>query len=623
MPHCTEYLSASLGATLSQFVSASTTEARSWKERRGRWCIFTSAGDNNSIRSWFEGGEPRKWELIVAYYGNNESEFLELRKASTYAFRTKGGKFQNLKKFVAKQPIFFERYSYIWVCDDDIRMSVTQINEAFAITELLGFWIAQPAFDPRGKNSHPLTIYAESQCDYRIVNFIEVGVPIFRQDKLADFLQCYDGSLTGHGIDFWYMNFFGANKLGLVRNLFANLFRPGELGRFAIIDKVQVINPHAEEKGGREIDRLQSPELRRAAWAEVRAKYRLVEFPPTEFVCRKMSDRKPVSVVTRYDVAKLIAAALVPKLANLKVSCVNALLRFHRGLLGTLSRLHRFPPSASTAKPVESRVLVERLGYLPGQRLLIVHADDLAIAHSVNAAIIKGLGTGLINSASVMVPCPWFPEVATFAREHPEADLGIHLTLTSERTACRWGPTVPRTKVPSLVDGQGYFHQTWTHETKISAREVEIELRAQIERAFSLGLRPTHLDSHQSRLHKSGRSLFEIYLRLGREYNLPIVIARDWFAKFPYLQCSLTPRDVVIDRTVTIDDEIQPQEWSTYYRRAIESLQPGITQFVIHPGLDTAELQAFSRERQSWGAAWRQRDFDFFTSLDFHGRTLT
>jgi hypothetical protein len=112
-----------------------------------------------------------------------------------------------------------------------------------------------------------------------------------------------------------------------------------------------------------------------------------------------------------------------------------------------------------------------RLGYGPDQRLLIVHADDLAIAHAVNAAIIKGLGTGLINPASVMVPCPWFPEVAAFAREHPEADLGIHLTMTSERTACRWRPTAPRTEVPSLVDRQGYFHQTWTDATPISTRE--------------------------------------------------------------------------------------------------------------------------------------------------------
>jgi len=264
------------------------------------------------------------------------------------------------------------------------------------------------------------------------------------------------------------------------------------------------------------------------------------------------------------------------------------------------------------------RSRAERLGYEPSQRLLIVHADDLAMAHGVNAAIIKGFGTGLINSASVMVPCPWFPEVAAFARAHPEADLGVHLTLTSEAGACRWGPTAPRTQVRSLVDPQGYFHETWTNATSINAQEVEIELRAQIEKAFSSGLHPTHLDSHQFRLLMSGPLLFDIYLRLGRDYHLPTLIARDWFMHFPYLQRLLTPRDVIIDHIVTMgEDEVPPREWSPYYRRAVERLRPGITQFVIHPGSDTAELQALFTGRWPWGAAWRQLDFDFFTSDEF------
>ena len=298
---------------MSQLVSSSTAAAGLWKRHRGRWCIFTSVGDHNAVRTWLEGGEPRRWDLIIAYYGNNEREFLELRKASDYAFRARGGKFQNLKKFVVQQPSFFERYSYIWVCDDDIRMSVTQINEAFAIAELLGLWIAQPAFRPEGKNSHPLTVYAGAQCDYRIVNFVELGVPIFRRDKLAEFLEFYDGSLTGWGIDFWYMNFFGANKLGSAANLISSFFRPSELGRFAIIDRVQVINPHPQEKGGSEIDRLQPRDLRVAMWEEVKAKYRLAEFPIRSFVRCKIDDRKVGSALTRYDVAKLIAAKISRK----------------------------------------------------------------------------------------------------------------------------------------------------------------------------------------------------------------------------------------------------------------------------------------------------------------------
>jgi predicted glycoside hydrolase/deacetylase ChbG (UPF0249 family) len=144
-----------------------------------------------------------------------------------------------------------------------------------------------------------------------------------------------------------------------------------------------------------------------------------------------------------------------------------------------------------------------------------------------------------------------------------------------------------------------------------------VELRAQIERAYAAGLRPTHLDSHQYRLQTSGGLLFEVYLGLGREYDLPVFVARDWLTQFPYLKLALNSRDVVIDRAVTIGPEITPQDWPTYYRRAVECLQPGITEFVIHPGLNNAELQALYADRPTWGAAWRQRDFDFFTSDEF------
>ena len=95
---------------------------------------------------------------------------------------------------------------------------------------------------------------------------------------------------------------------------------------------------------------------------------------------------------------------------------------------------------------VSAQTLVERLGYPPGTKLIIVHADDLGETHSVNAAAIKALQGGKINSASLMVPCPWFPEIADYAKSHPDADFGLHLTLTSERVYYRWVPWRPRTR---------------------------------------------------------------------------------------------------------------------------------------------------------------------------------
>jgi chitin disaccharide deacetylase len=274
-----------------------------------------------------------------------------------------------------------------------------------------------------------------------------------------------------------------------------------------------------------------------------------------------------------------------------------------------------------SAVAVSAQTLAGRLGYPPGTKLIIVHADDLGETHAVDAAAIKALEGGTINSASLMVPCPWFPEMADYAKSHPDVDFGLHLTLTAERVYYRWGPVAPSDKVPSLVDANGYFHHDWEPNEhiakKIEAKEVEIELRAQIERALAMGVRPTHLDSHQYRLIMSGKELFDVMLRVAHDYKLPVFVNRDWFADYPYLQASLGPIDIVLDHTVTIEPEVPTEKWAEFYLTALKNLKPGVTEFVIHPGFDDEELRAATRERSPWGAAWRQRDYDFFTSDQF------
>jgi predicted glycoside hydrolase/deacetylase ChbG (UPF0249 family) len=263
------------------------------------------------------------------------------------------------------------------------------------------------------------------------------------------------------------------------------------------------------------------------------------------------------------------------------------------------------------------KTLAERLGFPRDAKLLIVHADDVGMTHSVNAATIKALDTGLVNSASIMVPCPWFPEIADYAKSHPALDLGLHLTLTSERVYYRWGPVASKDKVPSLVDENGYLHHDWIATKKVNPQEVELELRAQIDRAFAMGIRPTHLDSHQYRLISSGKELFEVFLRVAHAYKLPFFVTRDWFADNAYLESALSPTDIVVDHTVTIAPAVPPEKWAEFYKTALKNLQPGVTEFVIHVAFADDEMKAATRERDTWGAAWRQRDFDFFTSQEF------
>jgi hypothetical protein len=260
--------------------------------------------------------------------------------------------------------------------------------------------------------------------------------------------------------------------------------------------------------------------------------------------------------------------------------------------------------------------IAERLGLGREAKLLIVHADDVGMTHSVNAATIKALENSGVNSASIMVACPWFPEIADYAKTHTDVDFGLHLTLTAERVYYRWGPVAPRDKVPSLVDENGYFRHDWTAETRVEPKDVEQEIRAQIERAYAMGIRPTHLDSHQYRLYQNGKDLFDALVRVAHEKKLPFFVVRDWFAEHPYLEAGLGPDDIVIDHTVTIDPSVRPEKWAEFYRTAITNLQPGVTEFVIHVAFADEEMKAATRERDTWGAAWRQRDFDFFTGTE-------
>jgi predicted glycoside hydrolase/deacetylase ChbG (UPF0249 family) len=271
--------------------------------------------------------------------------------------------------------------------------------------------------------------------------------------------------------------------------------------------------------------------------------------------------------------------------------------------------------SLLNAAPAQS--LLERLGYPAGTKLIIIHADDLGETHAVNAAAIQAFERGAVNSASMMVACPWFPEIADFAKSHPDIDLGLHLTLTSERVYYRWGPVAPGDQVPTLVDENAYLRHDWDDHPRIDPKQVETELRAQVERALRMGVHPTHLDSHQYRLIMNGKELFDAMLRVAHEYKLPVFVTRDWFAQYPYLTSSVGPDDVVLDHTVTIDPDVRAQKWADFYLTALKNLQPGVTEFVIHPGFDDEELRAATRERSTWGAAWRQRDYDFFTSDGF------
>jgi predicted glycoside hydrolase/deacetylase ChbG (UPF0249 family) len=269
----------------------------------------------------------------------------------------------------------------------------------------------------------------------------------------------------------------------------------------------------------------------------------------------------------------------------------------------------------ASALPAQTKTIAERLGHPADSKLLIIHADDLGAAHSVDAASFDALEKGAISSASIMIPTPWVTEVAAYARAHPNADLGLHLTLTSEWETYRWGSVAPADKIPSLLDSAGTFPND---EKLVAARakplEVDRELRAQIDRALALGIRPTHLDSHMGSLFTTPE-LIATYVKVAHDYRLPFLALKGSPLAAP--QAGLTTRDVLLDAVIIAGPEIPRDQWKAFYLKSIADLKPGLTEIIVHLGHDDSELQAVTVNHEPYGSAWRQRDYDVVTSPEF------
>lgn len=234
------------------------------------------------------------------------------------------------------------------------------------------------------------------------------------------------------------------------------------------------------------------------------------------------------------------------------------------------------------------------------KRQVIIHADDAGMSHSVNRATIDAMEKGIVTSASIIVPAAWFPEFAKYAKEHPKMDFGVHLCLNSEWNYYRWGPVADRSKVPSLIDEQGYL---WDNVQQVAenakAEEVEVELRAQIDRAIKFGVPLSHLDTHMGAV-LSRPDLAKVYVELGLEYKLPVLFVRptdsndvakrypDAVKMVPLLEAQGLP---MLDELHQFYDNGSYEQRKDVYLKALRTLPPGVTQIIVHCGYNDSELQ--------------------------------
>ena len=171
----------------------------------------------------------------------------------------------------------------------------------------------------------------------------------------------------------------------------------------------------------------------------------------------------------------------------------------------------------------QTQSYAEKLGWPKGARVIILHVDDAGMSHESNLGVEKATSAGVANSTSVMMPCSWVPEFKTYLDKHPSLDAGLHLTLTSEWDNYRWGPLAGKAAVPGLVDKQGAMYSS-VQAVYFTAKadEIDHEIRAQYDRAITMGFVPTHLDSHMGTLF--AKDIFmEKYLQLGIEKKVPVM----------------------------------------------------------------------------------------------------
>jgi chitin disaccharide deacetylase len=256
------------------------------------------------------------------------------------------------------------------------------------------------------------------------------------------------------------------------------------------------------------------------------------------------------------------------------------------------------------------QTLQERLGYPKNTRLLIIHADDLGVAHSENAATFQAMEKGVVNSASIMMPCPWVSEVADYAKQHPGVDFGLHLTITSEWKHYKWGPLL-QNEVKSLLTDKGYLTDGSVNLAEAArVEEVEKELRAQIALARQFGIEITHLDSHMGMLFYSP-ALLQTYIKLGRENKVPVLLT-DRLGPDP--RPFTTEKDVVVDQVYVLSPGDFARGTKNFYLNVLKGMQPGLNVILLHAAFDDSEMQAITVDHPDYGAAWRQADYDFFTS---------
>lgn len=262
---------------------------------------------------------------------------------------------------------------------------------------------------------------------------------------------------------------------------------------------------------------------------------------------------------------------------------------------------------------------LQKLGFSDTDRLVIIHSDDIGMCHASVQAFKDLWAFGTITSGATMVPCPWFPAVAQMCRENPVIDMGVHATLNAEWESYRWGPLSTRDPASGLLDADGYFHQ-WQDAVYQNAKPeaVEMEVNAQIERALAAGIDVTHVDSHMGTI--LSPLFIQSYIQAAASRLLPSMLPRLTAKGIDMMGVGEQERLVyapIVDMLEAMGVPMLEGLLSMQLNEPNESIQmatakallgdlpEGITHFILHPSIDTAELRAIAPDWESRVANYR------------------
>ncbi len=227
-------------------------------------------------------------------------------------------------------------------------------------------------------------------------------------------------------------------------------------------------------------------------------------------------------------------------------------------------------------------------------RRVVIHADDLGMSHGANRAFADLWALGVVTSGSVMVPCPWFADLAGMYAGNPAWDVGVHLTLTSEMKGYRWRPLTRAPAMSGLTDPDGFFHSDVPTVRRMADREaVEAELRAQIDAAAAAGIDVTHVDDHMGAV--LAPEFSDIYVRIATDYGLPPVLCRDLSAyggqhNMRGIGATSFRRgaDLALQNGFEVFDRIAETDWQRTgpalpaYQALFDAVGPGLTFLALH-----------------------------------------